>query len=380
MSQYKYLIKKPILNVFLFIGKLCKNIFNKKFDKKIKNVLVFQTGGIGDVIRIFPIIESLKKGFPDVKVSVFTEFDKGFFKAMGISNIIDEFYIFDPNFGYLKKISLIYKLHKKDFDLIISTSRGDGMIECSIMAFLIGAPFRVGFFMDGAGFLYTHKLDFCKDVPIIEQNISLLKMLDLTDCKKNISISCKTGVIKKFLPKKDDSFLIAIHPFVRNHEKERAWPLSKFIELTRRLQHLYDPYIFILGSKRESKKASEFDSVFSSNRKIKNLVGKTTISEVMAILKSSDLFIGNDSGLLHIANLFKVPSIGIFGSTSPRQVLSAEDNCIPIIKNFPCQPCYFHQPLFNHKCPYSYRCLDSISVADVIEKINLILLNLKKQK
>ena len=53
------------------------------------------------------------------------------------------------------------------------------MIECSIIAFLIGAHYRIGFMKEGAGFLYTNKTEFREDKSIIEQNIELLKHLGI---------------------------------------------------------------------------------------------------------------------------------------------------------------------------------------------------------
>ena len=72
--RLKHILKRPALGLLFSLGKLLKNAFNKPVDKNaIRNVLIFQTGGIGDVLRIFPVVEAISKEMPAAAISTLTE-------------------------------------------------------------------------------------------------------------------------------------------------------------------------------------------------------------------------------------------------------------------------------------------------------------------
>ena len=97
-------------------------------------------------------------------------------------------------------------------------------------------------------------------------------------------------------------------------------------------------------------------------------VQNKSIREVAAIIKNLDLFISNDSGLMHLSAAVNTLTLGIFGPTNPRQVVSDWENFVPVYKQLPCWPCYYHQPFFRPKCKIPL-CLREISIADVIDAI-----------
>lgn len=93
----------------------------------------------------------------------------------------------------------------------------------------------------------------------------------------------------------------------------------------------------------------------------------------MALISRSHLFIGNDSGLLHVAVATETPTVAIFGATSSRQVIPFSDRTMVVRKDMPCSPCFFHAPLLEFSCPYDTLCLRSIEVADVMEAVEKLL-------
>lgn len=373
----KQIIKKPFLFILFYCGWFLKKIFDKPLNKDhIRNILIFQTGGIGDVLRIFPMVELLSYEFPYAKITTLTE-HKDLFKLMNHSNSGCRHLFFDFHKGYLHKLSQIWSIRKLSFDLIIIPARGDGIIECSIIAFLIGARYRVGFSKDGAGFLHTNKTEFREDISILEQNTGLLKHLEIKADISNVYLKISDedsafaeNLLQKYIS--SGELVIAIHPWVKSHPESRSWPLTNYLNLSYHIINHYNAKIVLLGSHSEQELFRQFTAQLNYPGLI-NLTGATTFSQTAALIKKSSLFIGNDSSLLHIANALMVPSIGVFGSTSHQQVLSPVHNCIPATKNIPCQPCYLHQPLFQYGCDNNYECLKSVSVKDVMEIVNKIL-------
>lgn len=377
------LIKKPIRFLMTTFGYRLVKLFNKGFSKSgIKKILVFQTGGIGDILRIFPLIEILHSEFPYAKIATLTEYPPDIFKLMKNRIFIDESIRFNFKMNFIKKMAFLFELRKSDYDLVINPSRGSGMFECTIISFLIGKKWRVGFMKDGIGFLYTNKIDFQDNVPILKQNIDLLRAI-------SIKGNTEDPIIKIEIPKEDLLFahkllkeakdnnriIVAVSPTVSSHPELFEWPLENFIELSRLLIKNKNAFIVLLGSEKDYEMSYYFEKNLGEKIYFKNLVGKTDLVKACALIKSCDLFIGNDSGLLHIADALSIPSVGIFGPSSPEQVVSSLNGKVVIINHkAPCSPCYVHQPDFNFKCEYKNKCLTNVSVEDVVEAVDKLLI------
>ena len=364
-------------------GQRFEKLFNKDILRnEIKKILVFQTGGIGDVLRIFPLLEILRGEFPFAKIATLTEYTPDIFKLMNNRSVIDETFRFDfTKKTILQKVAFLFELRKSSYDLIISPSRGSGMFECAIITFLIGKKWRVGFMKNGIGFLYTNKIEFRDDVPIVRQNVDLLRIIGIqnntNDTRIKIAIPDEEllfaqGILRE--AKDEGRIIVAVSPTVSNHPELFEWPLENFIELSRHLIENKNAFIVLLGSERDCEMANYFEEKIEGKIYFKNLVGKTDLFKACALIKSCDLFVGNDSGLLHIANALSIPSVGIFGPSSPEQVLSYMNKNIMIIKhNAPCSPCYVHQPDFNFKCEYKNKCLTNITVDDAVKAIDKLI-------
>jgi ADP-heptose:LPS heptosyltransferase len=89
-----------------------------------------------------------------------------------------------------------------------------------------------------------------------------------------------------------------------------------------------------------------------------------TLAELANLLKHANLFIGNDSGPMHIASACGIKVIGLYGPTNPERFGPYGHNCIALRMEDKCPPCA------QDKCKFKdYRCIDRISVDDVMEAI-----------
>ncbi len=119
--------------------------------------------------------------------------------------------------------------------------------------------------------------------------------------KNNSTKSLKIFPILKNQPKSDQ---IEITINVDSSAEIKNWGMEKFQNLIIKLSFHEKIHISIVGKKRY---------LFSENLVVENLTGKTSLTEIIQIIYNSHLFIGNDSGLLHISKYFQVPIIGIIG-------------------------------------------------------------------
>jgi ADP-heptose:LPS heptosyltransferase len=378
--------KIVIKQVVFFIVERLASFFNKNkpIDKaKIKKILIFESGGIGDLLRIFPAVSALRANFHNASISILVRpHAKEALELFEEKDIIDEVINYEHDRmhkSFLKKLLLIQSLRKHKYDLIYVPSKGQGMREHILMAFLMRAPHRVGFTKNGTGFLNTLRIEFKDDVPILKQNLDLLHACNLLTKDKltRIKISEKDMVFaRKFLGNANHYPTISIHPAAWWMADYRMWPLDRYIDLIRRLKSIFDARIIIIGGTGDVKIGKEIEKGITGA--IINAIGNTTVSQMAAIIKLSHLFIGNDSGPLHIASLVETPFIGIFGPTSPVQVLTNMSNGVSLHKKLSCSPCYLHQPSFIPSCgkPNCPPCIEAVSVDDVIEAIAKII-NLK---
>jgi len=129
----------------------------------------------------------------------------------------------------------------------------------------------------------------------------------------------------------------------------KRWTKEGFVEIISALSK--DNKVLIFGSENEQSLFS--DSVrFKDSKNIENLAGKTNIQELINEIADLDLFITGDSGPMHIAAAFKVPTVSIFGPTKHLETSQWKNSkSIIIKKNLECQPCMKREcPLKHHNC------------------------------
>jgi lipopolysaccharide heptosyltransferase II len=98
-----------------------------------------------------------------------------------------------------------------------------------------------------------------------------------------------------------------------------------------------------------------------------DLVGKTTLAELIERLRECDLLLTNDTGTMHLAASLGVPVVAIFGSTEPALTGPLGDDHIVLRKHVECSPCFLRE------CPIDFRCMKAIDAAEVIAAIKTVL-------
>jgi len=339
----------------------------------IKKILVIAIGGIGDILRLFPVFIALRNHCPTTEITVVTIFDEDHdvWDLLPGTAVIEKILHFDVN-GIHKtifnKIRLIQNLRRENFDLIIDTSRGDGMAPNSIMSFLIGGKNRVGFQKQGIGFLHHIKVPFTDDQYIGAQNLNLLSAIGIRGIHPRIRLQLpKPNAQTMVLLEKIQKPIITIHPGAQWNGWQRCWPTQRYADLIKRIIDELDAAVILLGDFGD-KELNEKIRIGLDLPNIVDIAGKTSLSDAAHIISNSHLFIGNDSSLLHLAAALETPSIGIFGPTSPQQVIPESAYIRAVYHDLSCRPCYDHQPLYKNKCS-DKECLTKLSVEQVMAKV-----------
>jgi ADP-heptose:LPS heptosyltransferase/2-polyprenyl-3-methyl-5-hydroxy-6-metoxy-1,4-benzoquinol methylase/glycosyltransferase involved in cell wall biosynthesis len=159
---------------------------------------------------------------------------------------------------------------------------------------------------------------------------------------------------------------IALHPGCKPN-----WPWKKwhgFEELARLL-----PAVAIIGMPSDLRnEQTYFRRAFKWPDHAKNFVGKLSLPETAALLRQCAALISNDSGMMHLGVALGVPTFGIFGITSQQREAMPVGNMFPITKGLPCEPACRQRPWGRRDCEYHLECLKSLTAQEVLDKVRQI--------
>jgi lipopolysaccharide heptosyltransferase II len=147
----------------------------------------------------------------------------------------------------------------------------------------------------------------------------------------------------------------------------KRWPVERFIAAAREIQQRTDCIWLVLGGKGDLVVVNRIESgIQSSKFKTVNLAGRTSLRELMSLLKICRVLLTNDSGPMHVAAALGTPVVVPFGSTSPELTgpgLPGDPRHRLLKSDVPCSPCFLRE------CPIDFRCMNSISVERIVEAV-----------
>lgn len=153
----------------------------------------------------------------------------------------------------------------------------------------------------------------------------------------------------------------------------KRWPVEKFIVVAQEIQRLTQCTWILFGGQGDvgltARIASKIRHPVSGNPAL-NLAGKTSLRELMSLLKLCRLLLTNDSGPMHVATALGTPVVAPFGSTSPELTapgLPGDVRNHLLKSDAPCSPCFLSE------CPIDFRCMNGISVESVVRAVMQVL-------
>lgn len=151
----------------------------------------------------------------------------------------------------------------------------------------------------------------------------------------------------------------------------KRWPVERFAAAAREIQRRTGCPCFIFGGQGDAPIANQVEAALRGEaRRVWNLAGRTSLRELMCLLKLCSAVITNDSGPMHVAAALGTPVIALYGSTSPELTGPGTpgDPRHHVIRNkVPCAPCFLRE------CPIDFRCMTGIGTDHVVEAAMLVL-------
>lgn len=340
-------------------------------ENKLKNLLVVRTDRIGDVILSLPVARIIKHHYPECKITFLV---RNYTKELVQNHpFIDEYLTLKENNGRTDLSANVQMIKQKGFDSSIVVYP---TLKTSLMIFLSRIPVRIGTGYRWYSWLfnskvYEHRKDARKHE--LEYNIGLLRNIGIT---KQLS----RGEIKfdlfpdessiKFISELfvDENIstnkpIIIIHPGSGGSSIDL--PLFMFEALINILMKKIDVQIIISGLENENNICQKL--VLDS--RIKNLAGKLSLSQLIALTKRANIFIANSTGPIHIAAALGVPAIGFYPkipACSAKRWGPYSEKSFIFTPGIDCSDCSREQ------CT-RLNCMSTISMKDVVDSAEKIL-------
>lgn len=347
----------------------------------IQNILIVARGGIGNVLMFTPTLRALKKRFPNSEIYVMV-FSKETYELLLNSSDIKKVIVYEGRIhGLLSLFRFTTMLRKKHFDLAIVMHPGG--LRSAILAFISGAKIRIGYDMRllrGLGpFLYTNLLQPDSSLHDLEQNLNILELFGVNPkiAPKIMTIDIPDKIKQSALEYlachgyKDGDKIIGFHP--GSSQEWKRWPGQYFSELINMIASEWNTSMIIFGSHHESTLINEIISKVKSTVRVKDITNMI-LMECAALIGLCHAFIGNDSGLTHIAAARGIPTFCIAGPTKIKKTRPYGPNSHIIHLNLECLFCYDYNTI-NFKCSkkLAFKCLKDLYPEEVFRQIQSIL-------
>ena len=343
----KYIYRKKYLRFIAAIADAVGHFIFRRREQvlsKPDSILIVRLDHLGDILGCTGIPQSLKGSYPSARI-LFLTTSSG--KALLENNpYVDEVIVYDaPWFsrpgappgknGFWRTIAELKK-HKISLGLSL---RGDA--RENLMLFLAGVRFRIGYGITGLGFLLDRELSYRANVPEAQHSLDVLRALGIRRdlMPPSLYFSEEESLqVKQAASEATGRKVVGIQFDAGSQAK--TWPeANRTVFLKEARIKFHDAQLLFLGVDPAMK--CWLDKNLNGASSAINLVGKTTIRELLVRLKSCHYFIGPDSGPAHMACALEVPTLFLYSGTNLFEKWRPEAENADFLRNpVSCSPCH----------------------------------------
>lgn len=342
-------------------------------------ILIRSSNWLGDAVMTVPALRAIKHGRPDAHITVLVPA-----KLADVYKLIpevDDIIPFPavPGKGLLKTIRGIFhvctvaRLVKKRgyFDAAILFPNS---IRTAVEIWLSGIPRRVGFPGHSPRSLLLNQIlrdkerkkkDGPAPAPIHQVN-HYLRLAEFIGGRAEMGMSPPAPVVEIPEGERPKPILIprvkiAVCPGAEYGPAKR-WLPERYAEVMRSIDEEYESDFYLVGTAKDWIVADDI-AKRASLATAKNVCGKTTLTELIDLLKSCHVLVTNDTGTMHLAALIGLRTVSIFGSTEPLLTGPLGPGHVVLRHQVECSPCFLRD------CPLDFRCMKAIESIEVAAAI-----------
>lgn len=334
------------------------------------NILVRAVNWIGDAVMTTPALIAVRETYPKARITLLANPMVG--QLLQVHPAIDRVLVFDrkgEHNGLAGRLRLARQLKCEKFDLAIVLPNS---FDSALIPWLARIPQRWGKASDGRSLLLTrrfHEPAAPSDRHEVQYYCDLLRSFGLS--------SPQSKPLLATTPQEDDeaAALFALHGIPAeamllginagaSFGSAKRWYPERFGEVADRLATEWDARIILFGGPDEVGIVTEIEQTLQGQ--CLNLAGKTSVRQLMALIKRCSFFVTNDSGPMHIAAAFGVPLVAVFGPTDHVGTAPCSGKAVIVRQSVDCAPCKLRV------CPTDHRCMTAVSSNDVVQAAQLL--------
>jgi heptosyltransferase II len=295
--------------------------------KRATNILLLSLSGIGNFLMQSPTLRLLKQTRPSWHLTVWVA-PKGTKELAENDSNVDALIEAPIQASPVRHIKTAVRLSQGKFDIGIMLSPGQ-LVKGAIYLYLAGIPKRIGHSYPFLGnprsnFLLTDAIEEKDGVHDIEQNLRLLKLLDITNDRLQTAdysfdippdSQAKARALMQALSIPSRKKLIGLHAGSAPDFLWKRWPLENFITVGKVLTEKLGAHILILGGPDERDVKQQ---LYRSLHPHASMIAASLLTTA-AIMQRCQLVLSNDSGLMHLAAAVGVKTFGLFGPTDEKK-------------------------------------------------------------
>ncbi|MXV82490.1 lipopolysaccharide heptosyltransferase II [Candidatus Poribacteria bacterium] len=331
----------------------------------MQNILVCQTGGwIGDMVLLTPALRTLKQTFRESCLALLLR--PRVADLMESHPYVDACIVDEKTEGRVRSVTrFLRQVRNISFDLAVVLHPTS--FRNALLPFLARIPIRVGTNINGRGMLLTESCRDDTSLHEVHRYLRVLQLLDIDTPSDDLEFwhtDADRQVIENLLRAEGvsrDDRLIAVN--LGTTWTTKRWEVVNFIEVIQQITRLLpEAKVVLTGSHAEQR----LIEALPASLPIINLVGRTSILQLGALLERCDVCLTCDSGPMHIAAAVGTPTVSLFGPTDPVRHRPYGVGHTVIEKSVSCRPCYKRTC---HRQDTPHLCMQKIGTDEVVKAV-----------
>jgi ADP-heptose:LPS heptosyltransferase len=345
----------------------------------IQKILAVEVNRLGDAISALPALKALRVHFPHAEISFLAR--SSFVSLFEQADFVDRVIGLGESSQILPLLAMVVRLRKERFDLSCSLSPTR---RNAFLTLVGGSRYAVGYLRLGRrvpnflkasrvssiGLKLVSKEQYAQE-NIVETSLKVCQALGISCPETRPRLELPEGVIRGTEQQLSSEGRMPSVPFVVVHPlagwRFREWPYVNTIELVKRILSDLDVHVVLIGSRDDEEKLRWMSKQTGKSKGITIVAGED-LGTLAVLLKKSLLFVGNDSGPIHLASALGIRCIGLFGPAPPHITGPAGTNARFLYHRLECSPCKQKQCI-RPQDP----CLSLISVDEVYAEVKEVL-------
>lgn len=324
----------------------------------VAKIMVRMPNWIGDAVMATPALHAVRGAFPDALITV-------------VANpLVAELFSHHPDCDQVLRFDkrgdhggagglwrFCRQLRQERFALAILLQNA---FEAAAMAVLAGIPRRAGYRTDGRGLLLTAgvaAVDKKHGLHHVDYYLHMLRQLGIDAGERRLRLALTPGEQAAAGERLGTGDWVAINPGA-SYGAAKRWIPERFAAVADGLTEEFGVRIVLTGGPGEMDIGRDIERAMRVAPV--NLIGRTSVRELMAVLAHCRLVVTNDSGPMHVAAAFGVPLVAVFGPTDHTTTSPLAENCRIVRSGAECSPCMLRE------CPTDHHCMTDVTAAAVI--------------